>query len=205
MANKVTVEDMIGRFNGLDIKIRLGVFIGILMVVFAIDYFAIMQFELKTLSSLNKGIQKSKDDLTKLEADQAHLGQMQNSLKQLKSDYEILKSKVRPVQDLPLVLEDINKIALASHLTIDQITPLREGQEDFATVGGMKYFAIPVTVMVRSGYHNFGQFLNALENSNVMFLMKDLRMEGTDKQNSTIAVVATIKVIVSEKPVEVGK
>ncbi len=205
MAGKVTLEDLIGRFNGLDIKIRIGVFIAILLVVLAVDYFAVLQFELGSLSTTNDQIKKSNDEIAKLQADQARLGQIKNTLKKVKEDFSKIQSKVRPLQDLPVILEDLTKMALAAHLTVDQITPSREGQEDFATVGGVKYFALPVVVMAHCGYHNFGQFLNNVENSNVMFLLKDLRMEGSEKQNSAVAVTATLKVIVADKPLEAGK
>ncbi len=205
MASKVSIEDIIGRFNALDIKIRLGVFAGVLLLIVAIDYFAIMQFEIKTLSGMTAGIKKADDDIAKLEADQARLGSIKSSLVKLKEDFNKIQSKVRPVQELSLVVDDISKVAAAAQLTIDQITPSREGQEDFTTVGGVKYFAVPVVIMAHCAYHNFGQFLSALEASNIMFLVKDLRMEGSDKQNAPIAVTATLKVIVAEKPLEAVK
>lgn len=205
MANKITVEDIVSRFNALDIKIRLGIFFGLIGLVGLIDYFAIMQFEIKALSSMDTSIKKQREDIEKLKADQARLGQMQVSLRDLKKDFERLQNKVRPLQELPLVLEDISKSATNAHLTVDQITPSREGQEDFVTVGGVKFFSIPVVIMLHGGYHNFGQFLNALDGSNLMYLVKDFKMESTDKQNSPIAFSTTFKVIVADKPMEAGK
>lgn len=205
MAAKITVEEVIGRFNGLDSKIRLGIFSVLLILLAAVDYFAVMQFELKALSSTSGQITKHNEDIIKLQADQARLGQIKSSLQKTKDDFSKMQGKVRPMQDLPVILEDLSKMAADARLQVDQITPSREGQEDFANVGGVKYFALPVVVMAHCGYHNFAQFLNRLENSNLLFLLKDLRMEGNEKQNSTVAVTATLKLIVAEKPLEVGK
>lgn len=205
MVGKVTLEDLIGRFNGLDIKIRLGFFVGILLLVLTIDYFAVLQFELRGLRLTAESIKNTEEDIAKLQADQARLGQIKNTLNKVKEDFNKMQGKIRSLQELPMILEDLSKMAVAAHLTVDQITPSREGQEDFATIAGVKYFALPVVVTAHCGYHNFGQFLNTVENSNVMFLLKDLRLEGSEKQNSAVSVTATLKVIVADRPMEAGK
>lgn len=205
MAGKVSIEDIINKFNRLDINVRLGIFIGVLLAILVIDYFALMQFELKTLNSINVQVKKHKEDIEKLLGDQARLGQIKKSLSLVKDDFAKLHEKIRSLQDLPFVLEDISKMAMQAQIQVDQITPSREGQEDFATVGSNKYFALPVIIKINARYHTLGKFLNVLENSNVMFLVKDLRVENGEKANGLLPVTLTIKVILADKSTEVSK
>ena len=205
MSNQISVDHVLVKFNALDIKIRYALFVLVLILILLIDFFAFMQFQLKGLKTSSEEIKKATEDIERFQTDQQRIGQIKGTLKNSKEQFEELNANVRALQDVPLIMQEMNALATDANLTVDQISPLRDKQEDFFSSGDIKLYSLPIVLSFHSGYHNFGKFLNALENSKLMFLVQDLVLAGNDKQNVDIGVTMTVRLVLSDIAAEAGK
>ena len=62
-----------------------------------------------------------------------------------------------------------------------------------------QYFALPIVIQARCGYHMFGRFLNRLENEEMYSILKDLIVQSDEKDPHTHLFNMTIKVILLDK------
>jgi hypothetical protein len=66
---------------------------------------------------------------------------------------------------------------------------LKSQQETLTSSADGKYYALPVVIKARCGYHMFGRFLNKLENEDLYFIMKDFIIQNDDKDPNTHAFI----------------
>ena len=107
--------------------------------------------------------------------------------------------KVRPIQEVPAVLSTISSIANEFGVKIDQMVPEKSQQETLTTAADSKYYALPIVIKARCGYHMFGHFLNKLENENMYFIMKDFIIQNDGPNSNTHLFSLTIKMILVDK------
>lgn len=161
---KIKVQDLI---NKIDEKNRYYVLIGILFFIFLLDYFLLMRPQLVTLTKINPEIKMLLQDIQKTQEDSQKLGSYQSEIKRLESALAETNSKVRSKNEVPVVLEQISRMANQSQIKIDQITPAHEDQSVLLEDNKRIYYALPILLEARSGYHDSGRFLNLLEQSNL--------------------------------------
>ena len=203
---KFDIQPLIERFNGLDIRARYAVFAACVLAAAGLDYAFIIRAQMHGLEKTDRDIQTVSTDLEHVKADIQRVRQIKQGLETSRSQLQTLNDKIHPVQEVPLILEDISRTANEFHVNIDQLTPLKEAQEALVTAADAKYYALPIVIGARSGYHMFGHFLNKLESGNLLFIMKDLHMEGGGgKDGNNLTVQAVLKVILVDRTPEVKK
>ncbi len=196
----INVQTIIDVFNGLDLKVRFGIMgIGILSFVI-LDYALIMQFQIRAMDKMNGEIKQLGEDIERVKADKQRITQIKQGLEGTRTQFKAVADKIRSLADVPMVLEEISTVATASRVTLDVLNPSKEGQEHAFTIGEAKYYFLPVVINAHSGYHMFGKFLNELESANLLFIIKDLRMDNSGKEGSVnLAIGATLKVLLVDK------
>ena len=195
---KLNFSQVIEKFNSLDTKVRYIIFGIFLLLVVAVDYAMIMQFQLGALRAMSAQIHKIDGDIEGVKTDKQRIGQIKQNLEFARIQMKELESKIRSIAEGAMISEEITRIASESHMTIDQISPTKEGQESLVTIGNKKYFALPIVLNLHSGYHMFGLFLNKLSSGSLLFTVKSLKMEGGDKENANIAIQSTLKIIMAD-------
>jgi len=91
-------------------------------------------------------------------------------LKKGSSEYE---KKLPREKELPIILENLSKIARSSRVKILSITPQAE------KVGGEGvYQEVPVLISARSGYHELGAFIDRLENNARYMQVSDIKIRS---------------------------
>ncbi len=195
---KIDAGKLVEKFNALDLKLRYGI-LGIAVVwIMLLDYALIMQFQVRALSKMKQEIATLKADTDRVKNESQRITQIMRNASGMQGQVQKFNTKIRSLQEVPLVLDEISRIANTNKVTIDQITPAKEGQEEMVTIGSIKYYALPIVITARSGYHMFGRLLNELENAQLLFIVKDLRIQPSEKPNS-LAVGVTLKVILMDK------
>ena len=61
-----------------------------------------------------------------------------------------------------------------------------------------QYLAVPVKVEASGGYHNFGRFLNQLENEEQFFTIFDFSIIGNNQDTVHHSISLTIKALIFE-------
>ena len=160
----------------------------------------VLSFQLRSLARSREEITTTSAGIERVNNDLQRIAQIRQGLVDSRSQLDAVSQKVRSVQEVPAVLEQISRTASAFSVTIDQIKPLPESQETLIDAPEGKYYALPIVIQARAGYHMFGRFLNSLEGGNLFFSLRDLRMEAGQDAAKGLVVAATLKVVLTEKP-----
>ena len=197
---KINAQNIIRGINGADIRVRYGIFAGILLAAFALDYFLLMGPQIRSLKGLGKATKTTSADVQRVSNDLQRIQQIKDGLNSSRADLEAMSLKVRSLQEVPVILEEISRTANQFNVKIDQVKPLPESQETLISAPEGKYYALPIVIQARSGYHMFGRFLNTLESGHLFFTLRDWHMEAGPEVGKGLLVQATLKVILMEKP-----
>lgn len=196
---KFDFSQIIDKFNQLDIKIRYAIFAGLLVLIFVLDFFTILGLQLGGLHKVDEDNLTMKQNIERLKADSQRVNQMKASLENSRSQLEALNVKIRPLEEVSSLLEDISKVAVDSGVKIEQLTPQSEPPQALISTGPMKYYSLPVVIQATSGYHVFGRFMSQLESANLFFTVSNLTIEDRNGDANSHNVSATLKFVLSEK------
>ena len=158
---------------------RLYVFIGVLIFVFFFYYLVLMKPQLATLAKitpenkvLSEDIQKARGDIQKLET-------YKGEVARLKADIEETNLKIKSKDEVPMILEHVSLLAGQNKVDVDQIMPLSHDQRVLLEDNKRMYLSLPILVEARSGYHNFGRFLNYIEQDNISLGIRSFSVTAT--------------------------
>jgi len=196
---KTSIGDFFNRMNEKNPYFVIG---GFLLILFLLDFFLVMQFQFKTLANLNQKIRALHENVTKSELDIQRFAAYQNELKRLQTQYTQIESQVRTKDQLPLILENISRIANHNGLRTDQMMPNTALTEPLSKNNDGQYFAIPIRIEGRSEYHDFGRFLNQLENEEIFMRVPEFVIRASRDDQSRHEVELTLEAIVFEEKAE---
>lgn len=197
MKNNFT-EKISEKLKNLDEKNRYYIFGGILLCIFLLDYFIVMRPQLGALNKINPEIKLVRDDLKLAQSNIAGLKRFQDQTGELQADLDEINLKVKSREEVPLILETVSRLANESNIKIDQIMPVPEDQELLLESNVVEYYALPISIEGRSSYHNFGKFINSIENANIILNIAEFKIFSTSEKNLH-KIALTIHAIVSEE------
>lgn len=137
--------------------------VGLLLILLLIDYFGILRFQLNTLMSLDTKTTKLSMELQTAKTDMQRMPRYRQEVVDRKNQVAEINRKVNSREDVPLVLENISRIANRNDVKIERIMPDTSSHKPVLQNNTGKYFSIPIIIEARSGYHDFARFLNQLE------------------------------------------
>ena len=150
------------------------------MFVFLFDYFILMRPQLATLAKispenkvLSQDIQKADEDIQKLET-------YKGEVARLKAGIEEMNLKIKSKDEVPVILEHISLLADQNKVDVDQIMPASHDQQVLLEDNKRMYISLPVLVEARSGYHDFGRFLNDIEQDNILLGVRSFSVTATN-------------------------
>ncbi len=146
---------------------RYYVFIGVLVFVFLLDYFLLMSPQLGALRKISPEIKTVSEDIRKAKADIDKLNSYKADLEKATEKFTEANLKVKSRDEISIILEHIAYIANETGMKIDQIMPDMLGQELLTENDQRKYFDLPIYMEARSSYHNFGRFMNKVEQNDI--------------------------------------
>ncbi len=178
---KDDLKKYVDAFMNMDEKKLYGVFAGILLLFFLVDYFLIMRPQLTALSTINADMKIKRADIERTNQNIKKLAEYQGQEDQLKKKLEEMKALVKPIDEISLILEKISIIADQNGVKLDQLNPNPQGREVILENNNYIYYSYPILIEARSKYHDFGRFLNALENTNICLRIVDLSISAVDR------------------------
>ena len=178
------------------------VVIGIFIALLVVDYFLVLQFQMRSLNSLNPKITSLSQELQATKNNIQRLPQFQQERDRLKAQLDKTNRKIRTKEEVPVLLENVSLIANRNGVRIEQVRPDRAIDKPILTNEDGQYFSMPVVVEAASGYHHFGSFLNQLETEGDLVTIPEFVITASDKDTQRQRINLTINAIVFEKNIE---
>ena len=181
MAIKEQIQEKMANLNDKQIYWLLA---GILLVFFLIDFFVLMRPQLNTLNKINPMIKRLETDIGGVERNMSQMEHFRGEVARLENDISGLNEKVLHRQEVPLILEKISRIATKNKIKIDQVMPDSVNQDLILENDAKRYYTLPIFVEAQGGYHDFGTFINLIENESIIITVRNFKIaarEGTKK------------------------
>ena len=189
----------------IDEKSRYIILGGVLILIFLVDYFLVMQPQLKTLRALNPKITLLAGEVKTAEENIRKIDFYQAELVKLRDKVDVVNRRIMGKEEVPLIMEKISRIARNNSVKIDQIMPLKGSEEQVMKNNEGKYLALPIRLDARSGYHDFGRFLNEIERNDTFFNVSNFTFMADGNDNMRHVAKLTLKVVIFEKNDEESK
>jgi Tfp pilus assembly protein PilO len=199
------MKKFLDQFNSLNDQTRYGIFAGVVLLIFLLDVFFLVLPQIGSICDVNDQIKKLSDDTQQVLLDRARINALRKNLKEARLQLKDINRKVRPIQEVPAVLSIISNIANEYGVKIDQLVPEKDQQESLKDTSDGKYDALPVIIRARSGYHNFGRFLDKLEKADLFFMVKDFIIQNDDRDLQRHLYSLTAKILLVDRPASQSK
>jgi|SRR3989338_162234 len=161
---KIKVSELIGK---IDEKNRHYFLIGALLFIFLLDYFILMRPQMVILTKISPELKLLSQDIEKAREDIGKLGFYQAEVRRLESQLAQTSKTIKSKEEVSIILEQISRMANRNNIRIDQIMPSMEEQKVLLEDNKRTYYALPILVQAKSGYHDFGRFLNQMERNDL--------------------------------------
>lgn len=116
---------------------------------------------------------------------------------------ELYEKKLPAEQEIPALLENLSNMAKGSDIKIVGIAPAMSYFKDDRSVGKSRiYREIPILITAKSGYHEFGSFLNNLENADRFMKVADIGIKAnktSPKKHDVELMVCTYVLLAENK------
>jgi len=196
---KMDLSKILEAFNSLNEQARYSILGGVVVLVLLLDVFLLVLPQCGSIVDINDQIKTLSTDTAQVLTDKQRINQLKKSLDQTRSTLEAMNIKIRPLQEVPAILDTISRIANEYEVKIDKLVPQKQEQESLTQAEEGHYYALPIVIQARCGYHMFGRFLNKLENENLYFSLKDLVVQNDEKNPRTHLFTLTINIILVDK------
>lgn len=104
---------------------------------------------------------------------------LKNDLEEQSQKVESYEKKLPAEQEIPALLENLSNMAKDSDIKIVGIAPAMSYFKDDKSVKKSQiYREIPILITAKSGYHEFGRFLNSLENADRFIKVADINIKA---------------------------
>jgi len=145
------------------------------------DYTFVLQPRLKNINSLSAKISKRRADIGSLSKDLAKLEEAKRKAKEAGNDIPAKSKSILSDADIPLLLNEISAIANNFQIKIMQIKPVKEIVKDAKgaktkPAKARNFTAELITLELTGDYHDFGKFLNTLEDNKVLLIAEDCKI-----------------------------
>jgi type IV pilus assembly protein PilO len=189
------IVSVVTRFSEKNPYYALGAF---LLVVFLLDYFLIMQFQLGALFQLNPKLTTVAEDMRSTRSDIAKIGEYRQQIVSLGAMAKKVNSKIHTRDEIPLVINNVTRLAKRNSIRIEQIMPDSSAPEPIVKDSEGQYYAVPLRIEARGTYHDFGRFINQLENEEVFLTIGNFRMDASPLDSALHVIKLTLNAVVFE-------
>lgn len=165
------------------------------IVIAYIDFVSLIKVQLEGIKVVSPKIARLKEDINSFNRELA-------ASKQIKQEKQegVLKAKVIiSDQQIPSLLQEISRLANKNQVKILQIRPSKELKaKDDKAVPAAEAAPVSIILDVICGYHNFGLFLNELENSKYFIAAEEMKMIPQSEDYFMQKVSLTLKTYVKK-------
>lgn len=185
LIEKINKLNLIEKFS-LDNKKLTLIFIISIMIIY-VDFNFLLKKQVTSSNRLTKEITKINNDINALDTG---LKNMQIAKAQ-KGNVKEKTKKIIFESELTALLNDISKLGNFNNVRIIQIKPVRDLQKI-----PVKFSPVLINMDLVGGYHNFGRFINSLENNEVLMSVESFKIEPQPKDPLSQKITVTVKTYV---------
>ena len=196
--NTAFLNKLADRVKNLDLNVQYGILGIVLFFIFFLNYSLIIRWEMGTIRKMNDTQLNMKNEILRLESDTKRLNQLKAELVNQQKLLDDPNIKFRSKNDIPSLIQEIIKIGESFDVRVTQLTPLNGPEELLLTNAKGKYWAVPLSLQARAGYHSLGKWLNQLEKERLLLNVKNLSIVSDDKNISFHNIQAVLRVVVME-------
>lgn len=136
------------------------------------DYIFLMRFQVKALRSLGPEVARYQRDIEQAKYHLERVALYEAQATELGSDFQNKRSRILTQQEIPMILENISRLANKAGVQVNQIMPLRESQKKVLQAQEASYFILPIFVQGQADYHAIGRFFNHIETNDVFLMVE---------------------------------
>ncbi|NTV29389.1 MAG: type 4a pilus biogenesis protein PilO [Candidatus Omnitrophica bacterium] len=187
------------KMKAMDPKVLYVLFGVGIVVLLVIDFFVLLSPQISGLMAQNKKNTELQAQIGKLQEDKQHISQFQKGLADMKTKAADFDRMVYSKDDVPVALKNISTLANEYGVKIDQLVPQRQSEEQLVKNEEGVYKSMAIFVGARSGYHEFGRFLNGMEKGNMFWRLDELVFSADDMNPQKHIIKMVIRILVLEK------
>lgn len=177
-------EKILEFFNNIDERQKYYMFAGVLLLFFLLDYFILMNPQIKALTTISPELTILQGDIQKVKDDIKRIDQYKMSTEETQKKMDELGQRVLTREGLPVVLAYISELANSNGFEVDQMIPNPDEQKSLLENNGREYFTLPIEIRGRCSYHHFGRFLNKMENGEFDLRLGEFSISGNPGQTT---------------------
>jgi len=193
------MNKIIEYFNSLSDQLRYAILVLVFFLVILLDVVLLVLPQMDSIANINDQIKKLSEDTRQVLQDRGRTNLLRKNLQEDRDQLKSLSVKVRPIQEVPLILSAISSIANEYGVKIDQLVPEKNLQETLKAASESKFYSLPIVIKAHCGYHMFGHFLNKLENENMFFILDDFIIQNDEKDPKEHLFSLTINIILVDQ------
>ena len=176
--------------------------IGALLLLLLLDYFCVLQFQIKILvgtpNSLVPKITTLAEELKTSKENIRKLPQYKKEVEVLSGKVEKINRKIKTREEVPAILESISRLASKNGVNVERLSPNTSMEEPVLKNENGQYFSVPIFMDANGGYHDFGRFLNQLETEEIFLSVTDFSIASRQADKSHHAIKMTLDAIIFE-------
>ncbi len=150
----------------------------VFLVVCYFDYTFILQSQFKSAKELGLEIINTEKNINKLNKELSNLEEQKRKMAGSEKEGLAKVKKIISAEEIPLLLNEISDIANNNQIKIMQIKPAKEVKDVKSSLPlkAQDFGLELITLELVCDYHNFGKFLNILENNQVFLTLEELKI-----------------------------
>jgi len=148
------------------------VFVAILVA----GWFLQLQGQLEQLEMVEAEEVRLRDEFASKTRQSGNLERYQAQMVEMESTFGVMLGQLPSETEVPGLLEDISRAALASDLELEELRLLPEGTHQF-------YIELPIQIAVVGEYHNFAAFVSAASSLPRIVTLHDFSIRPISPEN----------------------
>ena len=159
---------------------RYKVIVGVVLLVgIVIEIFAVYGMQAGYLRTQDKKVKELRQLIEAYDRDSVRMPEMKKTNERIQAESLALESIYLGKDALPTILSALGEPAKKLGVKIESSQILKT--EDAGTSFGYKFYYLPISLVIRTTYHQLGRFVNMLENGEIPLRVKSLRIAGEGK------------------------
>lgn len=160
----------------------------IIIIVFTISYFFLIQPAQEKISAQKKQVQTSTEELNKVRRAARELPKHEQDFLKAKEIFELTSVLLPKSQEIPDLLRNISDLGRQSGLDFLSFIPGVETPKDF-------YAEIPLDIKIRGPYHNLGLFLDKISKLERIVTVNNVKTEKVDLEGNEILLTSSCRLL----------
>jgi len=154
--------------------------------------------QIARVSGLLSKVGKTNQDLKSAMSDISMIEKYKSNIEAYKAKVERYEKTLPAEQEIPSLLETLSRMAKSSNIKISALTPVSGSGKGGETTH--TYREIPILISAKSGYHELGQFLSAMENSDRFMKVVDIdiRANNTTPRKHDVELLICTYILLNE-------